>query len=146
MNQHVRDAITPGDKCGGSEELTKTASEKQNKTGFLHYFIISESNSLRKAWGVVFLLACFTSPYFYAWEALFGIEKGDNAPLMVSIVFESIFATNILINCLTDYLPDGEIVPERDLAKICSRYFTTEFAADFIPTFPFTFFFDTSPE
>ena len=76
--------------------------------------------------------------------ALFGHEKGQQAPLVTSIIFETIFATNILVNFITDYIPDGEIIPERDLAKIADRYWHTDFLADLLPTFPFTFVFDNS--
>ena len=76
--------------------------------------------------------------------ALFGHEKGQQAPLVTSIIFETIFATNILVNFITDYIPDGEIIPERDLAKIADRYWHTDFLADLLPTFPFTFVFVNS--
>ena len=64
----------------------------------------------------------------------------------MTIIFESIFGINILVNFLTDFVPDGEVFPERDLTKIAERYLQTEFVNDFVPTFPFTFFFDNSQE
>lgn len=64
----------------------------------------------------------------------------------MSLIFESIFGINILVNFFTDFVADGEVFPERDLAKIAERYIQTEFAIDFIPTFPITFFVDNSQE
>lgn len=93
---------------------------------------------------MLYLFTCFTSPYFYAWVALHGHEKDERALYSFVIIFETIFMFNILFHFLTDYVPDGEISPERDLAKIAERYLHTEFRMDFIPTFPLTFFFDNT--
>lgn len=48
------------------------------------------------------------------------------------------------MNFITEFVPDGETIAERDLAKIADRYLNTEFLQDFIPTFPVTFFLDNS--
>lgn len=134
----------PGDKVLEQEHnCNKPVKEEKN---FAQLIVISEDSFFCYLWGIIYLLACFTSPYFYAWVALFGHEKGEKGYLWVSICFESLFAMNILVNMLTDYVPDGEIIPERDIAKIAERYLKEEFMIDFIPTFPFTFFFDNSKQ
>jgi hypothetical protein len=75
-----------------------------------------------KIWSVIYLLACFTSPYFYAWIALSGVGAEDNFQFYLTVVYESIFALNIIKKFLTDYVPDGDITPEQDLTKIADRY------------------------
>lgn len=106
--------------------------------------IISEGSTFKRAWSIIYLLSCFTSPYFYAWVALNGHEKDEKLQLFFAYSYESIFAFNICINFLTDFVPDGEIVPEKDMAKIADRYLNGDFLQDFVPTFPLTFFFDNS--
>ena len=106
--------------------------------------IISEQSTFKKGWSIVYLVSCFTSPYFYAWVALNGHEKDEYLQLCFAYIYESIFALNICFNFLTDFVPDGEIIPEKDLAKIADRYLNGEFLKDFAPTFPLTFFFDNS--
>lgn len=61
---------------------------------------------------------------------------------MLTIIFESIFAIDIVKNFITEYTPDGEIVPVNDFFKIAERYFSSGFLIDFIPTFPITFILD----
>ena len=113
----------PGDKCSEpiGQDSQKSHSHEESNT-FVELILISEESTARKVWSAIYLMTCFTSPYFYAWMALFGHEKGQKAPFVTSIIFETIFATNILVNFITDYIPDGEIIPERDLAKIADRY------------------------
>jgi hypothetical protein len=62
--------------------------------------------------------------------------------ILTTVIFECIFAANILINFLTEYVPNGENVPVRELPKIAERYLSRDFLMDFIPTFPITFFLD----
>jgi hypothetical protein len=57
------------------------------------------------------------------------------------VIFETIFAVNILINFITAYIPDGELNPVTCLSKIFSHYVEDEFMEDLIPTLPVTFIF-----
>jgi hypothetical protein len=93
---------------------------------------------------MVKILACLISPHIYAFAALHGQEKDVKWVLIFSILCESLFAMNIALNFLTDFVPDGEITPERDLSIIANRYLHGEFLMDFIPTFPITFMFNMS--
>ena len=145
MNTHVKDSIAPGDKCA-EHDADDNKNHVHEDSSFIQLIVISETSTARKVWAALYLFSCFTSPYFYAWVALFGHEKGESGYLITSIIFETIFATNILVNFLTEYVPDGEIVPERDIAKIADRYFHTDFLMEFIPTFPLTFIFNNTHE
>lgn len=89
-------------------------------------------------------MACITTPYYYAWIALNGYEKEEKSYMITTIIFEFMFASHILFNFLTEYVPDGEIVPIRELEVIGNRYLSSEFLVDFIPTFPITFFLNNS--
>lgn len=64
---------------------------------------------------------------------------------VIEVLFEGIFIFNIVINFFTDYVPDGEMQPEKDLGKIAERYWNQEFISDFIPTIPITFVLDMGP-
>ena len=83
-------------------------------------FILGNDCMFIKLWGVVYLLACFTSPYFYAWLALNGAEHEND--LEYTFLFETIFAINIFLNFITDYIPEGELSAEKDIQKISDRY------------------------
>ena len=115
MDDHVRDSI----KSGETSKVEDIVPEKQSSV------LISEDSAILRAFKIVYLLFCFTSPYFYAWVALNGQENPQS--LLISIIFETVFALNICINFLTDYVPDGEIIPEKDLGKIAERYLSTDF-------------------
>jgi hypothetical protein len=59
-------------------------------------------------------------------------------------VLECIFAFDIVFQFLTDFTPDGETIPIRDLGKIAAHYMAGDFYFDLVPTFPITFFLDNS--
>ena len=100
VNDHVRDSISPGETSKKEEIIPE-----QDST-----IIISENSVYLKAFKIVYLVFCFSSPYFYAWVALNGQE--NSMQLTISIILETVFALNICINFITDYVPDGELIPE----------------------------------
>ena len=60
------------------------------------------------------------------------------------IAFESVFLFNMIVNFFTEYVPEGDPCPVRDLQKIFFTYLEGTFMRDFIPLFPITFFIDMS--
>ena len=97
---------------------------------------------LVQVWHFLFVFSCLTSGYFYGWIALFGIETEENHYKYIYI-YESIFSIWIVINFITEYIPEGEVIPVRNLGKISHLYLNTTFWRDFIPTIPITFFLNT---
>ena len=96
---------------------------------------------------ILYIISCLISGYFYGWVALFGMEtKADENIRAIYIIFETIFTFQIIFNFFTEYVPEGECIPVRSIAKISDRYLNSTFIRDFIPTFPITFIVDTGPE
>jgi hypothetical protein len=61
------------------------------------------------------------------------------------VFFESTFLVVMIVNFLTEYVPEGEIIPVRDFLKQAKRYIKNEgFMMEFIPLIPVSFFVDTS--
>lgn len=92
----------------------------------------------------LYVMSCLFSPYIYAYFALHGHEQGEKGPVWITIGFECIFVITILKNFITEYTPEGEIVPVKDIWKISDRYLKSEFLIDLVPTIPMTFIIDMS--
>ena len=92
----------------------------------------------------IYVMCCLLSPYIYAYFALHGHEEGERTAVWATICFECVFVIAIFKNFITEYTPDGEIIPEKDIMKIAERYFWNEFLIDSIPTIPITFILDMS--
>lgn len=101
---------------------------------------------LVQVWHFLFVFSCLTSGYFYGWCALFGVEDDDHDYKVAIYIYETIFSIRIIINFLTEYIPEGDVIPVRNLTAISQLYLNTTFWRDFIPTFPITFFLNTRKE
>ena len=55
---------------------------------------------------------------------------------------ELIFVISIIIRFLTDFIPQGDIRPVKELGKISDKYLKESFWREFIPTIPVTFIFE----
>lgn len=92
-------------------------------------------------WRIILLSASLTSPYYYAWVAHEGFETTS----FLIVLFEAIFALDIAIQFLTEYTPEGETIPVRNLGKISHQYIHQgDFYFDAVSTIPITFFLDNS--
>jgi hypothetical protein len=82
-------------------------------------------------------LCCTVSSYMYAAMAAFrSTEEGSS--FILSVLFETIFAIDMLTNFLLSYSKQGShSVPERKIAKTAEHYFRTNFTMDLIPLIPF---------
>lgn len=49
---------------------------------------------------------------------------------------ESFFLISMMLNFLTDYIPDGSNIPVRDIQSISIRYIKSGFIFDIIPLLP----------
>lgn len=57
------------------------------------------------------------------------------------IWIEAIFFISLVLKFLTDFIPDGEQQPTKDLTLIAKNYLRKGFIWDLIPILPFTFIF-----
>jgi hypothetical protein len=73
------------------------------------WLMIIPGSNLHALWRTIYITSCLISPYFYAWISLHGHESftEDKSTWVTVIVFESIFAANILICFITAYYPEG---------------------------------------
>jgi len=99
-------------------------------------------------WNVVDMLCCIVSCYVYGWMALFGIYEADGKEnrfaIVGDVIFFIIFTITIIVNFITDYTPQGETQPVRNLEKIAKRYLRGNFMYDFVAWFPFHWLLDMS--
>lgn len=110
------------------------------------YFIMAENSALSILWNFVDIFSCIFSSYFYAYLAAFGMKDpsqgsdgNDDAVFStIEMVYESIFILSILKQFLTEYTPDGETQPVRDISKISKRYIKDHFVLDTICVIPFS--------
>jgi hypothetical protein len=140
-NYHVDDCNNPGEKV---EDEHNNESDESSDADVYQSFIISQESLLDDILEAIYVLCCLISPYFYAYLALHGHEEGNMTAIWTTLFFEGVFVVSILKNFITEYTPDGEIVPVKDIMKISERYFWNEFMGDLIPTIPMTFILDMS--
>ena len=145
LPDHVTESFTPGEKYfrGEVEEEHNDAHEngsdcEDHQFDFVECLILSEHSYFQVVWRIILLSSSIASPYYYAWVAYEGYE---NTPTAIWL-FELVFAMDILREFLTEFVPDGETIPVRNLRRIAARYIERDFYFDMIPTFPITFFFD----
>ena len=104
----------------------------------VNLLIISEYGSFNIFWKIFDLINCILSSYIYAWLAAFGDQASGTVMTDMSIFFESCFTVTMLLHFITDYTPEGERVPIRELSKISKRYlFSQKFVLDFLTLIPF---------
>lgn len=112
------------------------------------YFIVGEQSAFSAVWAFFDIICCISSSYLYAYIAAFGMKdfgytKKDPIGhdqeeffISVEITFEIIFMLSIIKQFLTEYTPEGETIPVRDLQKIAKRYIKDGFLLDFICVLP----------
>ena len=91
---------------------------------FIKCIILKDDSRFIFCWRILNAVACVSSSYIYAYMACFGFGTGLEQEFLKDLdkIFFSIFSTSIIINCLTEFYPEGEIVPCRDIEKIIQRY------------------------
>ena len=111
------------------------------------YFIVGEHSGFSQFWFVIYIISCIFSSYIYAYLAAFGTNDeafnhsypGQSEMQFftnLEISFETIFVLSIIKQFLTEYTPDGETQPIRDLQKIAKRYIKDDFVLDTICVLP----------
>ena len=92
-------------------------------------------------------MACVWSSYIYAFASAFGLKHHINDSDVMTVldfIFFVIFAVAMLINCITEFYPDMESHPCRDLDKIVFRYLKDDFILDFVALLPLHWMFNLS--
>lgn len=82
---------------------------------------------------------CMASGYVYMWFARFGDSLAKEDLFLMSSIIEVYFCLSMYVNFVTDYVPDGQIEPVRNLVQISKRYLKGDFIMQFIPLIPFTY-------
>ena len=132
LNQHVIDSNVPGESyhsgahCDESDHseshgsmdgfhFDDNSSEFGDKGGFelAKWLILIPGSNTYAMWRFIFITSCLMSPYFYAWISLHGHgDLNESQEILTAvIVFECIFAMNILIGFITAYYPEGQQFP-----------------------------------
>ena len=100
--------------------------------------IINHTSTFSGFWRMFDVLSCLLSSYVYCWHIAF-TEKHRNIPIFEYFI-ESIFFITMITKFLTDFIPDGETEPTKDLMLISKNYLKNGFVMDLIPLIPFNFF------
>ena len=89
------------------------------------------------SWEVFDLINCIISSYLYIWLAAFDESESSIFGYM-TIFFESCFTLSVLKRFITDYTPEGEHSPVRELNKISKRYInSSRFVINLVTLMPF---------
>lgn len=83
---------------------------------FLDLIVLKHDCWLVQVWHMLYIICCLTSGYYYGWLALFGTDFDNPRQFAAILIFECIFTVQILINFLTEYIPEGEVIPVRNLS------------------------------
>ena len=116
------------------EELKLT--NIKNKPMIFEKLIISHNNSYLDIWEFIHTIFCLTSSYIYAYVANFGLPEEGSTLYHLDTVFEVSFIISIILNFITDYVPDDNLTPVKDFRKIAVRYIKGDFTLHIIPVIP----------
>ena len=99
-------------------------------------------------WDLLVRIGSLVSLYVYSYAWVFGSDNitvqvnNGKQSLNLELVFESFFALNIVKTCFTDYTPDKENKPVRNLQRICIHYLSGQFIWDLLPNAPLYLIFN----
>lgn len=105
----------------------------------MEMFTINHQGSFYLFFNFFVTFCCLFSSYMYLAIASFRTEGEGSVTLALAIIFEMIFCCDIGVNFLLSFErqdAQSEVV-EWNMQKTAYRYFTTDFARDFIPVIPF---------
>ena len=125
------------------EESDEEPIETESATDFdiMTVFIISETSWILVFWRPIEIISYLLSSYYYAWMTAYSLEE-ETIPTM-SIFWEFVFLMTMMITFLTEFTPDGETIPVRNLTKIAQNYFKKGFMFDFVTLLPIPWIFYT---
>ena len=102
--------------------------------------MFSHNSRTRKFINFCDLVFCLTSGYLYMWLARFGDKIDSHELVTINLTVELYFAFSMYANFMTDFLPEGQNEPCRDLLLIAQRYWKEDFLFHAITLFPLTLF------
>lgn len=79
--------------------------------------------------------------YCYLWFAVFGVDHEWSFHYYFHFT-DLFFLMSMFIKFVTDYIPDGETEPEKDIKIISKRYLHDDFLIDFITLLPLSVLFE----
>jgi hypothetical protein len=112
IREHVKDSGIHGEEKCNKE---KHNQNKNKEFDFFKWVVLKPDSRFLKIWKVISTIAHVLSPYYYACLAMFGHVPSDKGQMIATAIFEIIFVIGIFIHFITEYLPEGENIPERDL-------------------------------
>ena len=91
------------------------------------------------------MINCCISSYVYSWMAAFGHDPFYKSLTPYFVCIEMMFCFHIYVKFTTDFIPDGEQMPVKNLLRIAKKYVNSKaFNYDVIPLIPFNLFFHVS--
>lgn len=113
--------------------------------------IFKDNSFFTNCWRTVHGIMCIISSYIYAYLGIYGIKHLDGTESLylydLDTTFFTVFTISMILNCLTEYYENaGDTTPQRDIAKIVSRYLKGSFFLDFLAWLPFHYFIDFSQD
>ena len=131
--------------------VNDSSDESEDKTcqcDLVHDMIIDHQGIFSVFWRTLDIIACMFSSYIYLWFAVFDIDHKDEEVHHYHETFmystQIFFTISMYTKFVTDYIPDGETVPERHLKTIALRYLhSQDFLIDLVALFPMTLFIES---
>lgn len=104
--------------------------------------ILSENSLFVQVESFIYMINCCISSYVYSWMAAFGHDPSYKSLTPYIVLIELMFIFHIYVKFTTDYVPDGEQMPVKNLLRIAKRYVNSKaFKYDIIPLIPFNLIF-----
>lgn len=103
--------------------------------------IISEKSKFSSRFMAAEVVICIISSFVYAWFSAFAVPEIKSTIFIIEALIESFFALSMLKVFFTDFTPEGQHMPNRNLADISKNYLQHDFFKDLIPLIPITLTF-----
>ena len=100
--------------------------------------IISEKGKFSTHFVTVELLMSIISSFIYAWLSAFAKPEYYSTIYVLESLMEAFFFLSILKRFFTDFTPDGQHMPNRNLGEITKNYLRNGFLFDLVPLLPIT--------
>ena len=103
-------------------------------------YTVRQDSIYFKIWTVMFLVNVLVSTLAYPYFMIAGIKENDSS-FNLMILFESMFAIEILLNFFKQDLDDQGVTKTEPLMKIATRYLQSDFIGDVLVLIPWGYIF-----
>ena len=101
--------------------------------------VISHTSTFSGFLRIFDIICCLVSSYVYCWFIAFTVSHAETEFTEFQILMETVFFFIMVSKFLTDFIPDGEVEPTKDLTIIAKNYLKNGFLIDLIPIIPASF-------